>query len=109
MQTDNLHEIPKPIFCENEKKYITNWLSAELAQGVVKVKALSKIEADNILNLFYYFSEKIRLGVSCKLSTRQLIHMKCQAVFSLKNKYKKIKMSSATVVISTFNLYHSLG
>ena len=39
------------------------------------------------------------------LSDRQLIHMKCQAVFSLKNKYEKIKMSSAVVVISTFNHY----
>ena len=27
--------------------------------------------------LFYYFSEKIRLGISCGSSARQMIHMKC--------------------------------
>ena len=30
-----------------------------------------------------------------------MIHMKCQALFSLKKKKKKIKMLSAAVVIST--------
>ena len=27
------------------------------------------------------FSEKIKLGISCELSTKQTIHMKCQAFF----------------------------
>ena len=62
----------------------------------------SKIVADNIV-FFYYFSEKIKLGISCESSARQMIHMKCQALFSLKKKIKiKTEMLSAAVVISTF-------
>ena len=33
---------------------------------------------------FYFFFVEIRLGISCKLSAWQMIHMKCQALFSLK-------------------------
>ena len=58
---------------------------------------------------FNYFSEKIRPGISCELSARQTIHMKCQALFSLKKKKKKKKnqndMSSATVVTITFKVF----
>ena len=35
--------------------------------------------------LFIIFSEKTRLGISCELSARKTICMKCQALFSLKN------------------------
>ena len=57
------------LFSGKNKKNIINLSSAENAQRVVKVKALSKVEADNILILFIYiFSEKIRLGISCELS-----------------------------------------
>ena len=41
--------------------------------------------------LFSCFSEKIRLDVSCESSARQRIHMKHQALFSLKDKSKKLK------------------
>ena len=51
--------------------------------------------------LHMYFSEEIRLGISCGSSAKQMIHMKCQALFSQKNMKKKIKMLAATVVIST--------
>ena len=46
----------------------------------------------------FYFSEKTSLEISCESSTWQMIHMKCQDLFSLKNlkKKKKIRMSSAT-------------
>ena len=71
------------------------------------LKVLSKIAAYNIQISFYYNSEKIRLGISSKLSTaRQMIQMKYQALLSLKNKTNKqkkpknIKMSSAAVVIN---------
>ena len=37
--------------------------------------------------------------MSCELSARQTVHMKCQALFSLKKK-KYFKVSSAAVVIS---------
>ena len=40
------------------------------------------------------FFMKIRLGISCESSARQMIHMKCQVLFSLEkqNKIKKIKL-----------------
>ena len=43
-------------------------------------------------NIYYYliFSEKIRLGIICESSAAQhMIHMKYQALFSLKNNKKK--------------------
>ena len=40
---------------------------------------------------FHCFSEKIRLDVSSESSARQRIHMKNQALFSLKDKSKKLK------------------
>ena len=46
---------------------------------------------------FIFFSEKIRLDISCESSARQRIHIKNQALFSLKDKSKKIKMSSAAI------------
>ena len=49
------------------------------------------------------FSEKIRLDISCESSARQMIHMKYQALFSLKN-IKQIKMLSPEVVISTLRV-----
>ena len=49
--------------------------------AILALKALSKIAADNIRNFFQYFSEKIKLGISCELSARQTIYMKCQVFF----------------------------
>ena len=48
---------------------------------------LSKIAADDIFK-YFYFSEEIRLDISCEVSAKQSIYMKCQALFSLKNKKK---------------------
>ena len=53
------------------------------------VKAPSKICSRRQLNFFLYFSEKTSLDISCELSDKQTIHMKCQDLFSLKNKKKK--------------------
>ena len=53
--------------------------------------------ADDIHKYFSFFSEKIRLDVSSKSSARQRIHMKNQALFSSKDKSKKMKMSSAAI------------
>ena len=48
--------------------------------------------ADDIHKLFFhYFSEKIKLDVSSDSSARQRIHMKNQALFSSKDKSKKLK------------------
>ena len=46
---------------------------------------LSNIVASDILIVSNYFSGKIRLDISCATSTRQMIHMKSQALFSQKN------------------------
>ena len=43
------------------------------------------------VNIFSLFSEKIRLDVSSESSARQRIHMKNQALFSSKDKSKKLK------------------
>ena len=48
--------------------------------------------ADDIHKYFFIvFSEKIRLNVSCESSARQRIHLKNQALFSMKDKIKKLK------------------
>ena len=57
------------------------------------LKIQSKTAADILI--LNYFSEKMRLGMSCELSAKQTIHMKCLAfIFSLKTTHtkKKIKM-----------------
>ena len=48
---------------------------------------------------FHCFSKKIRLDISCQSSARQRIHMKHQALFSLKDKSKKIKVWCAAVLV----------
>ena len=63
--------------------------SAELAQRVVKIEAQNKTAADDTMNLFHYFSERITLVISCKSYAKQMIHMKCQALFSLKENTPK--------------------
>ena len=63
-------------------------------QVPLTLKALSKMEVGNILNSFYFFSLKIRLGISCESSA----HMKYQALFSGK-KLQNIKMLTAVINI----------
>ena len=60
---------------------------------------------------FFYFPEKTSLDISCELSAKQTIHMKCQDLFSLKNKINKSnksinkkKLSSAAVVIGALRV-----
>ena len=64
---------------------------------ILTLKVLSKIVTDNILSSFF-FSGKIKLVISCESCARQITHMKCQALFSVK---KKIEMSSSAHVITT--------
>ena len=54
-------------------------------------------EAYDSLEYFFipFFSEKIRINISCESSARQKIHMRHQALFSSKDKSKKKQMSSA--------------
>ena len=55
------------------------------------LKASITTAADDIQNILYCFSEKIRLDVSSEFSARQRIHLKHQALFSSKDKSKKSK------------------
>ena len=57
------------------------------------LKAPTTTAADDIHKYFSFFflSEKIRIDVSSESSARQRIHMKNQALFSLKDKSKKSK------------------
>ena len=47
-----------------------------------------KFSADDILKYFSYIPQKARVDISCKLSPVETIHMKCQILFSGKNKKK---------------------
>ena len=51
-----------------------------------------KIRLNGISCESSFFSEKIRLGISCEPSARQMIYMKYQVLFSLKSK-EKFRMS----------------
>ena len=64
---------------------------------ILTLKAPITTTPDDIHKFFHCFSEKIRLNVSSESSARQRIHMKNQALFSSKDKNKKLKMSSAVV------------
>ena len=57
------------------------------------LKAPITTAADDIHIYFFivFFPEKIRLGVSSESSAKQRIHMKNQALFSSKDKSKKLK------------------
>ena len=50
-----------------------------------------RLQQTTFINIFLCFSEKIRLDVSSESSARQRIHMKHQAIFSSKDKCKKLK------------------
>ena len=52
------------------------------------LKRQSRLQQTAFINIF---SEKIRLDVSSESSARQRIHMKYQALFSLKDKSEKLK------------------
>ena len=59
---------------------------------VLTLKALITTAADGIHKYFFIvFQGKIRLDVSSESSARQRIHRKNQALFSLKDKSKKLK------------------
>ena len=65
----------------------------------------AKFVAGDIQIFFFFFSEKTSLDISCESSAKQMIHMKCQDLFSLKKKKKKKKkMSSAAVVIGALRV-----
>ena len=48
--------------------------------------------------------QKIRLDISCESSARQRIHIKYQALLSLKDKNKKIKVSSTAILLGSLKI-----
>ena len=60
--------------------------------------------ADDNFFFFFYFSEKTSLEISCESSAWQTIHMKCQDLFSLKNKKKKIECHLLQILLGTLTL-----
>ena len=60
--------------------------------------------ADDSLEYFSFFSEKMRLDISCESSARQRIHRKQQAlVFFLKDK-SKLNVSSAAILLGSLRV-----
>ena len=55
------------------------------------VKELITTTADNNLKHVFLISKKISLDISCELSVKQIIHLKCQDLFSVKNNKKNYK------------------
>ena len=58
---------------------------------------------------FIIFSEKIRLDVSSESSARQRIHTKNQALFSLKDKSKKLKCLLLQFLVGALRVNLSSG
>ena len=63
-----------------------------------------RLQQTTFINIFSLFSEKIRLDVSSESSARQKIHMKNPALFSSMDKSKKIKVSSATILLGALRV-----
>ena len=55
--------------------------------------------------LFFFFSEKTSLDISCESSAWQMIHMKCLDLFSLKNnKKKKFECRLLQILLGAFRV-----
>ena len=59
-------------------------------------------EVDSLEYFFHCFSEKITLDISCESSAR--IHMKHHALFSSKDKSKKIKILSVVILLGSLRV-----
>ena len=80
----------------NAVQFIQSALKILLANAIqtfqcVTLKTPITTAADDIHNFCHCFSEKMRLDVSSEVSARQRIDMKNQALFSSKDKSKKLK------------------
>ena len=59
------------------------------------LSTLGKIFSRQHLKYFSYFSQKTGYDISCKLSSKETICMKCQILFSGENKKNVINLSFA--------------
>ena len=100
--------IPHTSSCHKLHWVTPNKKIALLTVEVIKLltlKAPNKICSRQHSKIFiFYFSEKTSLDISCESSAWQMIHMKCQDLFSSENKKKKSKLSSALVVIGALSV-----
>ena len=73
-------------------------------------RVLGKISSDNILQCFILiFSQKTRFDILCKLSPLETICMKCQILFSGKNKKNVMNLLFAEFACSMLSVNeHSL-
>ena len=58
--------------------------------GLLTLTLKAPITTAAVDNFSFYFSEKTSLDISCESSAKQMIHMKCQDLFSLKHKKNPI-------------------
>ena len=72
------------LFSGKNKKNISKCRLLKILPRVLSVKVPSKICCRLHSNCFVYFSEEISLDMSCESSAWQMIHMKCDDLFSLK-------------------------
>ena len=76
-------------------------------ENFLTLKAPITTAADDIHKYFFIvFSEKIRLDVSGESSARQRIHLKHQALFSSKDKSKKLKCRLLQFLFGALRLTH---
>ena len=68
------------------------------------IKHQSCLQQMTFINIFNWFSEKIRLDVSSESSAR--IHMKNQASFSSKDKSKKLKCHLLQFLFGALRVNH---
>ena len=68
----------------------------------------SRRQQTTYINFFHCFSEKIRPDVSSESSARQRIHMKNQALFSLKDTSKILKCRLLQCLFGAFGVKHCL-
>ena len=84
-------QIPKDFGAHGPGKSQKSIISSQGgAKRSLTLKVPITTEADNSKIFFHCFSEKIRFDVSSESSARQRIHMKNQALFSSKDKSKKL-------------------
>ena len=53
---------------------------------------------------FFYFSEKTSLNISCESSAWQMIHMKCQDLFSPKNNKKNFECCLLQILLGALRV-----
>ena len=72
----------------NQVPYLELWNSRYILVRFMLLSMLGKIFSRRHIEIFSSFSQKTRFDISCKWSPMETICMKCQILFSRKNKKK---------------------